>query len=61
VVGEHGDGAVDEADVPVAAGVVGELLAGQAGDERGPEVEVGFVADPGAGEDAPDTRENLHG
>ena len=28
VVGEHGDGAVDEAYVPVAAGVVGELLAG---------------------------------
>jgi hypothetical protein len=28
VVGEHGDGTVDEAYVPVAAGVVGELLAG---------------------------------
>jgi hypothetical protein len=28
VIGEHGDGAVDEAYVPVAAGVVGELLAG---------------------------------
>ncbi len=52
VVGEHGDGGVDEAEVAVAAGVVGELLAGKAGDYRSPEVEVSLVAEPGAGKDA---------
>jgi hypothetical protein len=34
MLGEHRGGGVDETDVSVAAGVVGELLAGEAGDER---------------------------
>ena len=59
VAGEHGDRVVDEAYVPVAAGLVGELLARQAGDYRGPEVEVGFIAEPSAGEGRADARENL--
>ena len=36
MLGEHDDGVVDEADVAVAAGVVGELLAGEAGDQAIP-------------------------
>ena len=50
VVGEHGDCFVDEAQVPVAARLVGELLARQAGEYRGPEVKVGFVVESGAPE-----------
>src|SRR5258708_9784351 len=61
VVGEHGDGVVDEAEVAVAAGVVGELLPGKTGDYRGPEVEVGLVAEPGAGKDGPGAGEDVDG
>ena len=61
MLGEHRDGVVDEPDVSVAAGVVGELLAGQAGDERGPQVEVGVVAEPGSGEDGAALGEDLDG
>ena len=47
---EHVDGAVDETGPPRAAGVVGDLLVGEAADERGPEIHGVGVVDPELGE-----------
>ena len=40
MLGEHGNGVVDELDVSVTAGIVGKLLTRQPRDQCGPEVEV---------------------
>jgi len=61
VLGEHRDGVVDEPDVSVAPGVVGELLAGQAGDERGPKVEIRVGAESGSAENGPALGDDLPG
>jgi hypothetical protein len=48
-----------EADVTVAAGVIAELLAGQAGDQPCPDIEGCFVAQAGPYEDRAGAIEDL--
>ena len=50
VISKHGDGVVDEPYVTVAVRIIGELLAGQAGDQCSPHVEVGVIVEPKSGE-----------
>lgn len=44
---EHRDRIVDERDIAVAAGIVGELLARKASDDGRPQIEVSVAIDPG--------------
>ena len=48
MVEEHVDGVVDEPDPSVAAGIVGDLLVGQARAERREQVDSAFIGDAAA-------------
>jgi hypothetical protein len=61
VLGKHRHGVVDEPDIAITTGIVGQLLARQARNECGPEIKVLRIVESHSGEDRATPVEDLDG